>query len=137
MSKLFELYVFQKLKKIFPDRDAVTYHDKFRSSKETDILIRAEKYKCVVDCKYKPQYKENAPSLEDKRQLAGYTRMINVYNKLSIPFDDIVKGVLTYSHQDFSTTINQDDIFNIPMGEYVDFYKVGIQLPVISQPSQS
>lgn len=131
MSKLFELYVFSKLVKIFPEPKAVTYHDKFWGGKETDILIRKELFKCVIDCKYKPRYENDDPSLEDKRQLAGYTRLKNVYTKLDIPTTEIVKGLIIYSHQDCSREIIRDNLFSTEISEYVDFYKLGVSLPVI------
>jgi 5-methylcytosine-specific restriction enzyme subunit McrC len=128
MSKLFELYVFQKLKQIFPETRSVTYHDAFKGGKETDILLRVDR-KCVIDCKYKPQYEDHTPSLEDKRQLAGYTRLKSVYNRLGVPHHEIVKGLLIYSHQSCKNTIEKEDLFKTPMGEYLEFYKLGISLP--------
>lgn len=132
MSKLFEMYIFGKLKKIFLAPYAITYHDKYWGRKETDILIKEEGYKCVIDCKYKPQYKNNTPSLEDKRQLAGYTRLKSVYDRLSIPKDQIVNGLILYSHQNCSEQIDKGDLFKTEMGEYVEFYKLGVKLPELS-----
>ncbi|MBD0255517.1 MAG: restriction endonuclease [Cytophagales bacterium] len=134
MSKLFELYVFQKLKQIFPEPNGVTYHDRYLGGKETDILLRADGYKCVIDCKYKPGYKDNTPSLEDKRQLAGYTRLKSVYDKLGVPYSEIVKGVLIYSHQSCKDMIDKKALFETEMREYVEFYKLGISLPTLSLP---
>jgi 5-methylcytosine-specific restriction enzyme subunit McrC len=131
MSKLFELYVFGKLKKIFAQSTDVTYHDTFLGGKETDILVRADKYKCIVDCKYKPQYKYNTPSLDDKRQLAAYTRMRSVYGKLEIDEKELIKGVIIYPDQDRDEAINKEYLFKTEIGEYVEFYKVGIRLPEI------
>lgn len=131
MSKLFELYVFKKLKEIFPISGEVTYHDRFLGKKETDILIRAENFQSVVDCKYKPRYIDNNPSLEDKRQLAGYTRLNSVYDKLKIPYNEIVKGLIIYSHQSFKSDISKEDLYKRPIKEYVDFYKLGISLPEV------
>lgn len=131
MSKLFELYVFQKLKQLFPEPGAISYHDSFLGGKETDILIRAEGYQCVVDCKYKPQYHNSVPSLADKRQLAGYTRLKSVYSKLGIDKDKIIRGVLIYSHQSCQNTIEKEQVFATEIGEYMDFYTLGIQLPEI------
>ena len=131
MSKLFELYVFGKLKRLFPEPNAITYHDKYWGGKETDILIRVDGYKCVIDCKYKPQYKDGTPSLEDKRQLAGYVRLKSVYNKLDKSVSEIVKGLIIYSHQSYSEEINKEDLLQTEMGEYVEFYKMGVRLPQI------
>lgn len=131
MSKLFELYVFGKLKKIFPETNAITYHDTFLGRKETDILIRKEGYKCVIDCKYKPGYEHQNPSLEDKRQLAGYARLKSVYNKLNLPYNKTVRGVIIYSHLDCPEEINKRDLVRYPIKEYYKFYKLGVSLPIL------
>lgn len=131
MSKLFELYVFGKLKKLFPYPSALTYHDNFKGGKQTDILIREDGYKCVIDCKYKPRYENQDPSLEDKRQLAGYARLKSVYKKLDVQADKIIKGLIIYSHQDCSEQIKKEQLFEYGIDEYVDFYKLGVRLPVL------
>jgi len=129
MSKLFELYVFGKLKALFPEQGQLSYHDKFKGGKETDILLKHPECKAVIDCKYKPRYLDNDPSLEDKRQLAGYTRLKSVYDKLDVPIHEIVRGLIIYSNQFFSTEINKDELFSHKIKEYVDFYKLGVALP--------
>lgn len=131
MSKLFELYVFRKLKDKFIHPNVVTYHDSYLGGKETDILIRKEGFKCVIDCKYKPSYEKGCLSLGDKRQLAGYTRMTSVYNKLDLPKENLIKGVIIYSHQDCDDKINLSELFQNRIDEYVEFYKLGIKLPVV------
>lgn len=131
MSKLFELYVFSKLTKIFPEPAAVTYHDRYMGGKETDILLHKDGYKCVIDCKYKPRYENQNPSLEDKRQLAGYTRLKSVYNKLNEPIDKIIPGLIIYSHQDCDAQIKKEALFEKEISEYVAFYKMGVSLPFI------
>jgi len=133
MSKLFELFVFGKFKKIFPRPGEITYHDAFMGGKETDILIKSDGYKCVVDCKYKPQYQSSSPSLDDKRQLAGYTRLKSVYNKLSIPLDQVVRGLIVYPNQNASIVIEKESLFKTNIEEYVSFYKLGIKLPELSK----
>jgi len=131
MSKLFELYVFKKVKDLFPEPNEVIYHRRFKGGKETDILIRSNGYKCVLDCKYKPYYHTSSPSLKDKRQLAGYTRLRKVYDELNIPYDQIVPGVILYANQECRDTITKDDLFINPINEYIAFYKTGISLPTI------
>jgi 5-methylcytosine-specific restriction endonuclease McrBC regulatory subunit McrC len=131
MSKLFELYVYRELKRHFPEKDDISYHDKYLGGKETDILIKATGFKCVIDCKYKPKYEDENPSLEDKRQLAGYTRLKSVYQKLDVNHDQIVKGLIIYSHQSRDRNIKKDELLSNPIKEYIDFYKLGISLPVL------
>lgn len=132
MSKLFELYVFNKLVKIFSEPKAVTYHDRYWGGKETDILLRKDGYKCVIDCKYKPKINDGAPSLEDKRQVIGYTRLKSVYDKLEVSYDQIIKALIVYSHQDCDEQINREALFKDSIKEYIEFYKLGISLPIIS-----
>jgi 5-methylcytosine-specific restriction enzyme subunit McrC len=132
MSKLFELYIFNKLKKVFPGSLEVTYHDNFKGGKQTDILVRAKDFKCVIDCKYKPRYRDEDPTLDDKRQLAGYTRMKRVYDHLEIPYNAIVKGLIIYPSQDGGEKIGQENFFRTKIHEYIDFYKLGIKLPYIN-----
>jgi 5-methylcytosine-specific restriction enzyme subunit McrC len=132
MSKLFELYVFGKLQKMFSQLNAITYHDTFLGRKETDILIKVDHFKCVIDCKYKPQYINNTPTLEDKRQLAGYTRLKSVYNKLNIPYNQIVPGLIIFSHQSCSNEIEKEKLFETEIGEYLQFYKLGVKLPELN-----
>lgn len=131
MSKLFELYVYRKLKDLFSTVDAVSYHDKYSGGKETDILIKTDGYKAIVDCKYKSQYKDHNPSLEDKRQLAGYTRLKSVYKKLKIPYNEVVDGIIVYSHQESPNYLLKEDLHRKRIEEYISFYKVGISLPVV------
>lgn len=129
MSKLFELYIYKKLKLMFPQPGAVSYHDKFQGGKETDILLSYKDCKAVIDCKYKPQYEQNNPSLEDKRQLAGYTRLKSVYDKLKIPYNEVVKGIIVFSSQSCPKHFSEEDLLKRPIKEYIDFYKLGVSLP--------
>ncbi|WP_285269217.1 5-methylcytosine restriction system specificity protein McrC [Kaistella rhinocerotis] len=129
MSMLFELYVFKKLRDIFPLKNEAIYHRKFLGGKETDIIITSDNFECVVDCKYKPRYANLDPSLEDYRQLAGYCRMKSVYKILGKPFSEVIKGLIIYSDQNAALDIKKEDLFKSNAYEYVDFFKIGIKLP--------
>lgn len=130
MSQLFELYVFRKLRYLFSAPGAVTYHDKYLGGKETDLLLKVDGYKCVIDCKYKPHYQDHRPSTDDIRQLIGYTRMTSVYNKLGMPHHIIIKGMIVYSHQDCSNEINKERLQEAEViSGYIDLVKLGISLP--------
>lgn len=135
MSKLFELYVFGKLKEVFKEPQAITYHDKYLGGKETDILIKVEGYKCVVECKYKPRYENGTIDLGDKRQLAAYVRMKSVYKRLGVSYDKLIPGVFIYSHQNSSSDISASQLFHFEnrINEYIHFYKLGIKLPILKK----
>jgi 5-methylcytosine-specific restriction enzyme subunit McrC len=55
MSKLFELYIFKKLREINTKNNEVIYHQKTHYQ-ELDFLINSEDMKMVIDTKYKPRY---------------------------------------------------------------------------------
>jgi len=95
MSKLFELYVFKELRAKFKDDNAVIYHQKYHQQ-ELDFIINANGFKAVVDAKYKPRYAYGNPSMEDARQLSGYTRLNKVYKELNINDNSLIPAYLIY-----------------------------------------
>ena len=129
MSKLFELYVFKKLKEAYPD-GFLKYHEHI-FYRELDYLLRpAEGEPMVIDAKYKPAYHYSIPSIDDIRQVSGYSRMAQVYEKLHL--DDtsrLIRCLIVYANQDCPDSL--DPTANVPQAlkEYVNFYKVGIRLP--------
>jgi len=95
MSKLFELYVFKELREKFKGKGKVVYHQKIYQQ-ELDFIINTDEIKAVVDAKYKPRYAYGNPSIEDARQLSGYTRLIKVYEELSIIDNLLIPAYLIY-----------------------------------------
>ena len=134
MSKLFELYVFQKLKERFKGRNEVRYHQTVNYL-EPDYILKSidGAFKMVVDAKYKPRYEDKRIHKDDIRQVVGYARLEKVYDKyLNIPKTDIVDCLIIYSNQkakedlmdiDFTSEENKEK-------EYVRFFKTGIRMPV-------
>lgn len=95
MSKLFELYVFKQLKQEFPEEGQVKYHEK-HNRQELDYIINTPNFKAVVDAKYKPRYVNGNPSMDDARQLSGYTRLNSVYRELGINNDTLIPAYFIY-----------------------------------------
>jgi 5-methylcytosine-specific restriction enzyme subunit McrC len=132
MSKLFELYVFSKLKERFTKHGEVAYHKKFNYL-EPDFVLKTNDgiYKMVVDAKYKPQYQDHNISTEDIRQISGYARLKKVYEFLGVENDKAIDCLVIYSNQ----TANRKDFkcANFSLDEekeYNRFFKIGIELPV-------
>lgn len=96
MSKLFELFVFKKLRDLFPLEGEVQYHCKFNHQEPDFILNTKSGIKAIVDAKYKPRYKRGNPSMEDARQLAGYSRLNSIYNELGVKKDIIIPALIVY-----------------------------------------
>ncbi|MHC6199717.1 5-methylcytosine restriction system specificity protein McrC [Elizabethkingia miricola] len=96
MSKLFELYVFKKLGERFPLDGEVKYHQKHNRQEPDFILNTKNGIQAVVDAKYKPRYQTGNPSIDDARQLAGYTRLNSIYKELNIDPDVIIPAYFIY-----------------------------------------
>lgn len=142
MSKLFELYVYQKLRAVF-DNNEVSYHSKAQYQ-ELDFIIRSkdDKYLFIVDAKYKPRYEEHKISIEDIRQISGYARIKKVYDELKITdYDKNLNCLIIYSHQNCNESfdinsfiLRNEDTDYIGLKKeagYVNIFKLGIRLPEI------
>lgn len=148
MSKLFELYVFKKLREQFPGFNEVQYHFKTHSQ-ELDFIIKSGDFKAVVDAKYKPRYKSGNPSMEDARQLAGYARLNSVYRELGIEGDEMIDIYFVYPselkevinsvnenhEEDFVAVNDQDDFAILPNSireskAYRRMYMQEVDLPI-------
>ena len=132
MSKLFELYVFSKLKQRFVLPNEVTYHKIFNYL-EPDFIVNTvdESVKMVVDAKYKPQYENGNVSTEDIRQIAGYARLEKVYDFLKIDRDKAIDCLVIYSNQYVDRRDFLGENFQLAkLEQYNKFYKIGIELPI-------
>lgn len=139
MSKLFELYIYKKLRTVFSS-DEVKYHFKAKCQ-ELDFVLRSHDKNMlfVVDTKYKPRYHNHNISIEDIRQVSGYARLEKVYQELKISnLNENLNCLIIYSHQDCEEEIGIEHfVYNEANDEtkirkesgYVNFYKLGIRLP--------
>lgn len=131
MTKLFELYVFKKLKDIFPKNGEVQYHKKVYHQ-EPDFILNSNdgKYKMVIDAKYKPKYDDGEIVKEDARQVSGYARLIQMYKELKITdYSRVIDALIIYSSQNRQMKLTEDRLTEDKSEVYVGFFKVGVSLP--------
>ncbi len=140
MSKLFELYIFHHLRKVFTDKNEIRYHVNAHFQ-ELDYLLNpshwSEPY--VIDAKYKPRYKHSGGiSIDDAREVSGYARLSSIYSALKLDENKVppIKCLIIYPDQEqeerFTFTNIEEPTFEAISG-YVRFYKIGIRLPMIIQ----
>lgn len=138
MSKLFELYVFGNLRKIFTGKNEIQYHLKAHYQ-ELDYLLNPTEWPepYVIDAKYKPRYKNSGGiTIDDAREVGGYARLSSIYHKLGLDEDTAlpIKCLIIYPDQKqeerFTFTRTDEPKFDKVTG-YIRFYKLGIRLPVI------
>lgn len=135
MSKLFELFVFKKLREQFSNRE-VKYHLKAHY-RELDFILRPDEglSPFIIDAKYKPRYKKQSIDIEDIRQISGYARLEKVYKELGITdFNKNIRCLIIYSNQNCPTDLPQmryNEHWLLKENGYVNIYKLGISLPQI------
>lgn len=134
MTKLFELYVFKKLKEVFPNNSEVLYHKSF-NRQEPDFILKSldGKYKMVVDAKYKPRLENSDISMDDARQVSGYARLKSIYKEMNISDESkMIDCLIIYSNQNIEMNKSIERGHWLESKNYVGFYKQGIKLPELS-----
>ncbi len=129
MTKLFELYIFKKLREIFPEKGEVKYHLKL-NRQEPDFVLNSQDLKMVIDAKYKPRYADNGISMDDVRQISGYARMEKMYKELNEPdLNKVLACLVIYPNQINGFDLIKENLKNDKFKNYVQFFKHGIKLP--------
>lgn len=134
MSKLFELYVYKKLRDLFPLKGEVIYHKTYNYLEPDFILNSKGGLQMIIDAKYKPKYENNNISTEDIRQVSGYARLKSIYEELNIDdFNSVIDCLIIYSNQlDDNDVLSVEDLKTDKNPHYVKFYKKGVKLPTTS-----
>jgi 5-methylcytosine-specific restriction enzyme subunit McrC len=131
MSKLFELYVLGLLKDRFQNQ--VQYHFTTHGN-ELDYILKSEKYKLVIDAKYKPSYalKKLGNNHSDVRQVSGYARLEKVYKHLEKKYPESINCLIIYPNQENGLEDLKDaKLLEKHISGYFGIYKLGIKLPTL------
>lgn len=136
MSKLFELYVFKKLKETFPLKNEIIYHEKF-DSLEPDFLLKSEdgQFKAIIDAKYKPRYENGSVSHPDAAQVSGYARLKSIRAHLGLENSTVLMDTLIIytSNNSLNECITEGAVlFSEEDSRYTKLYKYGIKIPKIN-----
>lgn len=132
MSKLFELYVYRELRRLYAIPGEVHYHLHLHWRELDYLLNPQEGTPMVIDAKYKPRYHYSEPDIEDIRQISAYARMEGVYKKLHLPEDKLIDCLIIYANQNCPASIPArfDELEMVRVSGYAKFFKFGISLPV-------
>lgn len=137
MSKLFELYVYSKLRKALPD--AKIHYQQTIDHYTPDYLIdtldqEGKPIKLVVDAKYTTKYKDEKTRQSDIRQVCAYARQAGVYKALNIKdTTKIIDCLIIYADQEAKEDFTFENILNAKEeSAYINFRKLGIKLPEIA-----
>lgn len=85
MSRLYEMYVYSKLKEAYGDE--IGFQEEGYRNSAVDFIKKDERL--IMDAKYKPRYKDsNAGILDDIRKISGYARDTRIRRALGVDKDD-------------------------------------------------
>lgn len=130
MPKLFELYVYKKLQEKFGGKEEVLYHF-IADYTELDFLLNTPEYKMVIDAKYKPIY-EDSRVIDDIRQVSGYARLTDVYEKLGLKeSNELIDCLIIYPSLEENKDLNIQNKKEI--SEYKNIYKLSVSIPLINK----
>ncbi|MGV8944882.1 MAG: 5-methylcytosine restriction system specificity protein McrC [Lutibacter sp.] len=135
MSNLFELYVLGLLKDAY-GKDVLYGKKEVKLNYGLpDYLITKSDLKCIVDAKYKLLYNnESNYDFDNIRQLSGYARDKEVFNKLDINENEIIDCVFIYPiplKSNLSKEFKIDLLKSDELGSFVQFKKLGVPIPII------
>jgi len=140
MSKLFELFILEKLNLAFKGKNEVMYQEKVYGL-YPDFLISTldGKHKILIDAKYKG-YSQKSPSIDDIRQISGYARLEGVYEKLGLhnkesKLDKVIECLIIYPDLLSGVKCFDEDTF-VNAKKVNGYYKIsslGIHIPFIKK----
>ncbi len=148
MSRLFEIYVYGKLEKAFPEQ--IIFQASGRENTACDFVHKGKGI--ILDAKYKNRYQNsNAGILNDIREISGYARdnkILALFDK-SVDKEKVPPCVIIYPKLQQIETENendedfQDEIKNLKENSdindlltdenkipgFKEFYKISVELP--------
>ena len=93
MPRLYELYVFNYLNKLYPEQ--VMFQVKGYQGTAADYILKDQGI--ILDAKYKPRYGySNAGIIDDIREMSGYARDESILSNFDNPYADKVPCVILY-----------------------------------------
>ena len=135
MSKLFELYVLGLLKDAYGTRILYGKNEAKLTYGLPDYLITKEGEKCIADAKYKSLYnKDGKYDIDNVRQLSGYARDKEVFNKLGMDENQIIDCILIYPFplekrdlKEFKINLTE----SVDIGTFIKLKKIGVPIPIV------
>ena len=138
MSRLFELYVYSKLSKAYPNQ-ILFQVDGYERTK-VDFIHKADHI--IIDAKYKPQYKKSSEGIiPDIREISGYSRDKEILKNFpNLNQDEECKCLIIYPNKDSSfdesggkSLWESSDSDSSLEKNFRNFRKLGISLPTVNQ----
>ncbi|MDP9955991.1 5-methylcytosine-specific restriction enzyme subunit McrC [Epilithonimonas hungarica] len=128
MSKLFEIHVLKLLRCSFKEN---VYYQKKYSGRIPDIVLNDNKYKAIIDVKYKA-YDNKSIEIEDVRQVAAYARMKSIFHDLELKKNEILDAIIVYPKvSSKNRTLNLEVLYSKKELEYYNIFQLDVELPIL------
>lgn len=137
MPRLFEMYVYDKLNKAYPEQ--IAFQVKGYGGSRVDYIKKDEKL--ILDAKYKPCYKDSGELTADIREISGYARDFRIMKAMGVPLAErnhfMPNCVIIYPDEsnpiDYKLPIYEQCSGNSrrKFNHFASFYKIGIPLPMM------
>ncbi len=134
MPALFEMYVCAMMRAHNPGLHRAIHYQFSTHGNQLDILISSDRFKAVVDTKYKLSY-QHRHIHQDIRQVAGYARLKKVRRELEIQdgADEVVDCLIIYPDvEDGIDDFSVDAIWRAKreVPPYHRVWKLGVKIPL-------
>ncbi len=135
MSKLFELYVLGLLKDVYGDK--IKYGNEAKGNYGLpDYLYLDEFNAFIIDAKYREIYQSKSYYIDNIRQIAGYSRDLEIIRKLGVSEDKVIPCIIIYPTKLNKHEANEYkiDLFNKLKGitYFSKFFRLGVPLKTIN-----
>jgi 5-methylcytosine-specific restriction endonuclease McrBC regulatory subunit McrC len=140
MPKLFELYVLGLLKEKYSNQIKFQVQGVYG---KPDFILSDSNNKMIIDAKYKPYYCNSFAALDqwkrdmvisDIRQLSGYSRDKKILSKLGLTTPEeqekAIDCLIIYPDQSGTERL-KGNLKGSRIDGFINFYKMGVKLPVI------
>lgn len=139
MPRLFELYVFSKLSKTYPNQ--ILFQEKGFAGRCDFLKIANEgtSEKLIMDAKYKPYYEGDTPvAWEDIQEISGYARDKKLLETLGWLKDSVVDTqnvppcvVIYPEYGEKEDSFDQESLLKNAqqVNQYTNFYKIAVKVP--------
>lgn len=132
MSRLFEVYVYEKLQTAFTSQ--IDFQIEGYGGSVLDFFKKDELL--IIDSKYKPGYEDESDSsaiIHDVRQLSGYSCDVKIRNSMAIKDNEVLDMVVIYPAERKCEGIDNSRPFKEQckeVGGFIRFWKFGINIPL-------
>jgi len=131
MSKMFELYVLGKLRKVYPTKNEMEYQYGDRAN-SLDFIVNSGGIQMVIDSKYKSKYTYHFVT-EDIRQVSGYARLKVIHKFFGLTEGALIDCLIIYPDLENGLEMIPDNLSEYQVKDYFRIFKLELSMPIVKK----